>query len=253
MQTIGQYKILGQLGRGGFGRTYLAEHSHLGSRVVIKRSLFKEPELRALLLEEARLLYEVRHWALPHVKDVIVLEDGDVLVVMSYIPGQDLMRWTEEHGRADPETCAWIAQRVLSGLHYLHFHGIVHCDVKPANIVVDWEEHSAVLVDFGLARRPDAEPEPLGLTPAFGAPEQHAGMPAIPEMDVYGLGMTLLHLLGGDLGTRKVPPEVPAELRDFVSKMVLVDPRRRPRDCDALNLELSEIRRRAFGRASTRA
>jgi serine/threonine-protein kinase len=142
---------------------------------------------------------------------------------------------------------------VLAALHYLHFMGIVHRDVKPANLIVDWESHNAVLVDFGLAReRPTGEPETAGYTPIFGAPEQLAGRPAIPESDIFGLGMTMIFMLGGDLALRRLPAEVPRELRELILSLVRIDPRERPSSCNELNRELSRVRQRVFGRVHTR-
>jgi serine/threonine-protein kinase len=205
------------------------------------------------LLAEARLLYEVRHWALPTVKDVVAVDNREIFMVMSYIEGSELMQHVQENGPMDPETSCWIAQRVLAALHYLHFIGVVHRDVKPANIIVDWETHNAVLVDFGLAKtRPTRKSEATGYTPFFGAPEQLAAKPAIPQSDIYGLGMTMIYMLGGDLYSKSLPVGVPRELKEMVLSLVRVDPLRRPECCNSLNRELGLLRQRVFGRAHTR-
>ena len=216
-RRFGPYRIIKKLGEGGFGRTYLVEHTLLGCPAVIKQSFFRDDDARETLKAEARLLYRIHHWALPTVKDVLLTEGGDYLVVMSFIEGDELMQYVPRHGALDAETTCWIAQRVLAALHYLHYLGIVHRDVKPANIIVDWRTHGAVLVDFGLAEKwPSGHSETRGYTPCFGAPEQISGMPAVPESDIFGLGMTMIYLLGGDLPTKQLPQAVPTQLKSFV-------------------------------------
>jgi eukaryotic-like serine/threonine-protein kinase len=249
--VIGNYRLLRTLGEGGFGRTYLAEHTILKKKVVIKQSLFKSAEAQRILLDEAGLLWDVNHWALPTVKDVLLTPEGDLLMVMTCVEGVELYSHVRQNGPLDIETVCWITQRVLSGLYYLHYAGIVHRDVKPANIIVNFKTHIATLVDFGLSKlRPDGTPDPSGYTPYFGSPEQVEGRPAIPESDIYSLGMTMLYVLGGDVTTQTLP-DLPAPLRDYVSAMIQSRPLERPHDCRALNERLSEIRVELFGRQHT--
>lgn len=250
-EMIGNYRLLRVLGEGGFGRTYLAEHAVLGKKAVIKQSLFRGEAAQAILLGEAALLWDVNHWALPTVKDALVNEEGDLLMVMSYVEGRELLAQVREYGPLDVETVCWIAQRVLSALYYLHYRGIVHRDVKPGNIIVDLDQHMATLVDFGLSKlKPDGAPDPSGYTPYFGAPEQVRGQPAIPESDIYSLGMTLIHVLGGDITTPTIP-DVPEPLRVYIASLIEENPLQRPRDCRRLNERLGEIREELFGRRHT--
>ncbi len=248
---IGNYRLLRALGEGGFGRTYLAEHALLNKKVVIKQSLFRGPEAQRILLDEARLLWDVNHWALPTVKDVLLTPEGDLLMVMNCVEGEELFSYVRQNGPLDVETVCWITQRILSGLYYLHYAGIVHRDVKPANIIVNFKTHIATLVDFGLSKlKPDGTPDPSGYTPYFGAPEQIEGRPAIPESDIYSLGMTMLYILGGDLASRQLP-DLPAPLHDLITAMIQSAPMDRPHDCRTLNDRLGEIRGELFGRRHT--
>jgi eukaryotic-like serine/threonine-protein kinase len=246
---IGQYKVIKVLGEGGFGKTYLGVHELLGKMVALKQSHFSSAEAQQLLLEESKLLWDVNHWALPTVKDVLI-HDHSLVMVMSYIEGEELLEHVQSHGSVEPETACWIAQRVLSGLYYLHFRGIVHRDVKPPNILVNFDTHIATLVDFGLSKlKPDGSPDPSGYTPGFAAPEQVAGKAPLPESDLYGLGMTLLYILGGDMATRSLPSLVPPPLVDFIHELVRQDPMARPRDAKALNARLTQLRQDLFGRS----
>ena len=246
---IEKYKILKIIGEGGFGRTYLAEHEILKKKVVIKQSNFKSPVAQQIILNEAGLLWDVNHWALPTVKDVLIGEDQEVLMVMSFIEGDELFDYVKTNGPVDAETACWITQRILSGLYYLHFAGIVHRDVKPANIIVNFTTHIATLVDFGLSKlKPDGTPDPSGYTPFFGAPEQIAGKAPLPESDIYSLGMTMLYILGGDIRSKSLPDPVPGLLKDFIYAMIREDPMKRPKSCKELNEELGEMRKRLFKR-----
>jgi eukaryotic-like serine/threonine-protein kinase len=245
---IGQYKILKLLGEGGFGKTYLGKHTLLGKSVALKQSHFSTTEAQRILLDEASLLWDINHWALPTVKDALI-HDGSLIMVMSFVEGEDLLKHVQAKGALDAETTCWIAQRVLSALYYLHFRGIVHRDVKPPNIIVDFDAHLATLVDFGLSKlRPDGSPDPSGYTPDFGAPEQVAGKAPLPESDIYSLGMTMLFVMGGDLRTKAMPDSVPVPLQEFIQDMVRQDPLARPQDANRLNARLSDLRQQLFGR-----
>lgn len=249
---IGQYKVLELLGEGGFGKTYLGKHALLGKSVAIKQSHFSSAEAQQVLLDEAALLWDVNHWALPTVKDVLI-HQGSLVMVMTMVEGEDLLKHVQANGPLDGETTCWIAQRVLSALYYLHFRGIVHRDVKPPNIIVDFDSHIATLVDFGLSKlKPDGSPDPSGYTPGFGAPEQVDGKAPLPESDIYSLGMTMLFVLGGDVQTKAMPDSVPLPLQEFIQDMVRQDPLSRPQNAKKLNARLGDLRQQLFGRTHIR-
>lgn len=247
---IGNYTIIKVIGQGGFGKTYLAEHTLLHKQVVIKQANFQSQIAQQMLLDEAGLLWDVNHWALPTVKDVLLTADGDVLLVMSFIAGEELFAHVKTAGPVEPETACWITQRIFSALYYLHFRGIVHRDVKPANIIVNFDTHIATLVDFGLSKlQPDGRPDASGYTPYFGSPEQVAGKAPLPESDIYSLGMTMLYMLGGDIRSKVVPDTVPDALQAFIYALLREDPRQRPRNCQELNEQLGALRKTLFSRA----
>jgi len=249
---VGNYKILKVIGEGGFGRTYLAEHSIIKKKVVIKQSHFKGKAAQEIVLNEATILWDINHWALPTVKDVILNEDGDILLVMSFMEGQELFDYVKNNGPLDTESVCWISQRIFSALYYLHFRGIVHRDIKPANIIVNFDSHIAGLVDFGLSKlKPDGSPDHSGYTPYFGAPEQIEGKAPVPESDIYSLGMTMIYISGGDIQTKTLPPDIPGLLKDFIYSMVREHPLKRPNNSKELNKELGMIREKLFRRKHT--
>jgi serine/threonine protein kinase len=247
-KIIGSYRFLKVIGEGGFGRTYLAEHTLLKEKAVIKQALFKSKLTDEILLKEASLLWNINHWGLPTVKDVFIY-DGDLFMVMNFIEGIELMTHIKDKGPLAEETVCWIMQRLLSSLYYLHYRGVIHRDVKPANVITNFNNHIATLVDFGLSKlHPDGTPDPSGYTPIFGAPEQIEGKSPRPESDIYGLGMTALYLLGGNIYNKTFSKKTSKELTNYLSPMLYIDIHQRPHNCEQLNIELNKIRKGLFGR-----
>ena len=255
MTVIGNYKILKELGEGGCATTYLAEHIVLGEKACVKKNLKLSEKEEQALLQEARLLWHVHHHSLPTLRDVVRFDDdGSYLLIMTYIEGKDLYKLIKEDhpDGLDPEHVCWIMQRLLNALHYLHFYGIIHGDVKPQNIIVKPKEHNAVLVDFGLSTvRPKRISETPGYTPAFAAPEQVAGKPPIPETDLFGLGASMIFSLGGNFIGKTHPYSVPKPLQEFLNQCVRHDPKKRPKNASDLIAPLSDLREKLFGRRSS--
>jgi serine/threonine protein kinase len=248
---IGNYDIVKQIGEGGFARTYLAKHALLKTPACVKQNLELTKDDEKLLLAEAKLLWNVHHHSLPTLKDYVKCPDGSYAMVMSFIKGMELFKLREKvYPRGlDPEHVCWIMQRVLNALHYLHFFGIIHGDVKPHNIIIQPEEHNAVLVDYGLSTiKPNRISRCVGYTPVYSAPEQVAGTPPIPETDFYCVGLTAMFILGGDPQAKTMPKSVPKPLRDLVESLCLYSPTKRPKDARQIVSKLSEVRQTVFGR-----
>lgn len=249
MKIIGNYRIIKQIAEGGFGRTYLAEQILLGTKVCIKHALNVSPEDQTILLEEAKSIWDLRHYGIPNMRDVIKLDDGTLALVMSYIPGPTLAEYVKKFGKLEPHHVAWISERCINILKYLHFHGVVHGDIKPANIIVDGDRHSAVLVDYGLSEvRPSKTSVSKGYTAAYASPEQIDGKPIMPESDFYSLGMTMINALGGDIEKRMVPSDTPAAMCKFIKDLLAPDVLYRPnwRKMD-LQKVFQEVREKSFG------
>ena len=251
---IGNYEVIRQIGEGGFARTYEARHILLGEMACLKQNIELNEDDKKILRNEAKLLWKIHHHSLPALRDYIELDDGSCVLVMTYINGKDLYKIVaEDYPDGLPcEHVCWIAQRLLNALHYLHFYGIIHGDVKPQNILILPKDHNAVLVDYGLSTiKPKNRTKSVGCTEAFAAPEQIAGKPPIPETDIYGLGLTMMFALGGNVKSGIYPSSVPKDLQEYFNQMVVRDPRKRPQSAEELIKPLSELREKIFGRKSS--
>ena len=248
---IGSYDVVRRISEGSFGRTFLARHATLGEPACLKQEKTGDPLYRKLFEAEARLLWDARHVSLPTLKDYIDLPAHGQVMAMSFIEGTDLHGLMETRGAVDDEHICWILQRVLDALSYLHWRKVIHCDIKPQNIILDIPSHNAVLVDFGLYTADTAAP-PKGGTRFYLPPEFLLGLPPTPAADLYSLGMTAVFLAGGDVRTGTLPKDMHPELAAFIGTMIRRDPDARPQDADSLNRSLATLRKRAFGRTSTR-
>src|SRR4051812_35327732 len=113
-KKVGNFHIVRQIAEGGFGVTYYGEHVLTKAPVCIKHALNISPEDEKLLLEEAKIIWDLRHHGIPAVRDVLRLGDGSVCLVMSYIPGPTLEQLVEYNTRIAPESVAWITERSLN-------------------------------------------------------------------------------------------------------------------------------------------
>jgi predicted Ser/Thr protein kinase len=199
---IGKYPVVATLGSGSQGMVYRAVHPALGQDVVIKlaRSPMRwDPAGRDGLAAEGRLLAGLDHPGLVRVVDLDFHEDRPFLV-MEYVAGRTLGQYAEQH-RITPRRAAAIVACAARAAAAAHRRGVVHQDIKPANILIDGAERPR-LIDFGMARLRDAwgeGPHGFGGTPCYIAPEQarsEIGRVG-PRSDVFALGAVLYELLVG--------------------------------------------------------
>src|SRR5262249_54937191 len=205
--SIGRYRILRQLGRGGMGTVYAAEDPQLRRLVALKVPHFSGPPdkvaaSRARFLREARAAARVEHANVCSIYDVGEHEEQP-FVVMAFVEGESLADRLMRQTRFDDsrEVVELVAQ-IAEALAAVHAHGITHRDLKPANILIRKRDGQAVLTDFGLAQV-ELDGEQLtneGVmvgTPAYMAPEQaHAGLGTVgPRSDLFSLGIVLFQML----------------------------------------------------------
>lgn len=247
--TIGNYKVLESIAEGGFGSTYKGEHLITKDPVCIKHCSMVSSAHDAVLIQETKSIWDLRHYALPVMRDLQRLDDGSLALVMSYIPGPTLEQVVEKVGKMDPETVAWISDRILNALMYLHHHGVIHGDIKPQNVIIQPTTHSVVLVDFGLALvKPGSSTKSMGYTPVFASPEQIKGKVLLPASDYYSAGMLMVYALNGGkrMDKKQVPASVPDPMVDFIAKTTKEDILLRPQQ-DLFD-EFVKVRQDSFGR-----
>ena len=227
MLRAGAYRIVRYLSKGGFGITYLAEHTLLEKRVAIKELYISEwcnrdargaisvgvtankvkyDKLHRKFISEAKAQCHLDHPGVVRVSDVFE-ENGTAYYVMDYIDGQSLAKLLEQRrgGMSESEALGYIRQ-VADALAYVHSTGRLHLDIKPANIMID-RTGRAILIDFGVSKQYDPDglndSTLIGHTPGFSSPEQAAGDMRYfsPASDIYSLGATLYNLLT----SRRIP------------------------------------------------
>jgi serine/threonine-protein kinase len=210
-RRLGKFRLLEQLGQGGCGTVWRAVDTELDRIVAVKipaAALLTSPLVWSRFRREARAAARLSH------PNVVMLFDidqvGDTpLLVMEYVEGTDLARLVEQSGSLPvAQACDYIRQAAL-GLQHAHECGLVHRDVKPANLLLTTRGSVVKVLDLGLARLPrrsegaDSSPTQPGCvmgTPDFIAPEQaRDSRSADARADVYGLGCTLYYLLAGQV------------------------------------------------------
>ncbi len=201
----GKYEILKEIGHGGMSVVYLAMDRHLNKQWAVKeirkQGRNKKDEIVVnSLIAEANLMKKLDHPALPRIVDII--EHGDkIYIIMDYIEGESLDNILKQEGPQDEKKVISWARQLCDALAYLHGQKppIIYRDMKPANIMLK-PEGTIKIIDFGIAREYKegvlSDTTVLG-TNGYAAPEQYGSRQTDPRTDIYGLGMTMHHLLTG--------------------------------------------------------
>jgi formylglycine-generating enzyme required for sulfatase activity/predicted Ser/Thr protein kinase len=193
-ETIKQrYRIVKQLGQGGFGAVYRAEDLSLKTFCALKENLDYWEEAQRQFEREARMLANLRHPNLPRVTDYFTIPAQGQYLVMDFIEGYDLQTILDRIGQplVEKQVIAWMDQ-ICDALAYLHSQTppIVHRDIKPANIKIT-PTGQAVLVDFGIAKTYDPNVRTTigarAVTPGYSPVEQYGQEKTDPRADVYAL------------------------------------------------------------------
>lgn len=237
-----------ELGRGGMAVVFLAFDAALQRRVAVKMLLpeaIVDVSVVERFLREGRTVASLDH---PHVVRVMSVRShqGTSAIVMQYVDGPSLDVVLQQRGRLPIEEAGRILSQVAAGLQHAHDRGVIHRDVKPANVLID-RDGRAIVTDFGIARRDDGStPTKTGFvlgTVDYMSPEQRAGERVSPATDQYALGVMAFELLTGrlpfvgDLGAttfghmtqpppplQSIRPELPDVMEALVQRMLAKAP-----------------------------
>jgi serine/threonine protein kinase len=198
---VGDYVVGRPIGdRGGMSTVFLAYERTLDRAVALKRLDLDASD--EALLQEARLTCSLAHPNVVAVHDYLVA-DGAAYMAMEYLRRGSLRRHV---GRVAMAQWSGVLEALLTGLQHAHERGIVHCDIKPENLLID-NAGAVKIADFGIARSHDAAGRRPSGTPLYMAPEQALGQPCTPQTDIYAAGLVAYELL---LGRPPFPASGPA-------------------------------------------
>jgi eukaryotic-like serine/threonine-protein kinase len=255
-----RYRIVKQLGQGGFGAVYRAWDLNLKRPCAVKENLDTSPEAQRQFEREATILANLSHPNLPRVTDHFIIEDKGQYLVMDFVDGEDLGSRIQRLGHLPlNQSIEWISQ-VADALSYLHTRQppVVHRDIKPANIRITPEE-KVILVDFGLVKIFDPKLQTTmgarAVTPGYAPPEQYGKGQTDTRTDIYALGATLYKILTGQdplesvqriAGSRMLPahqinPNIPYHISSVIERAMSLDPEQRYQDSQQFKTDLNAI------------
>ena len=276
----GRYRLIKRIGSGGMSIVYQAQDMSLGRLVAIKmlhESLTGDEGFLRRFQREAHAAANLSHPNIVTVHDIG--QDGyKHYIVMEYVDGRTLkqiIRDYKKQGQTMPISRALqLVVQICSGIGYAHRSNLVHCDVKPQNILVTRDDRVKV-ADFGIAQALSEathhdQPSRVWGTPQYFSPEQAQGHPTTPASDVYAIGVVLYEMLTGELPFQAdshtalalkhiqehpplasdLNPAVPPQLDQIINKVLAKEPAGRYRTAGQLGRILSAYRERSLADTS---
>jgi serine/threonine-protein kinase len=262
-----RYRLEERLGSGGMAMVYRARDLTLERTVAIKilrRNLSENSEFRSRFHQEAKAAANLSHPNIVTVHDFGFFA-SQLYIVMEYVPGSDLKTLMQQKRPFALNEAIDLIAQACAGLGYAHRAGLVHCDVKPQNMLVTPDRRLKV-VDFGISRllasiSPDERSEVVWGSPQYFSPEQAAGSAPSPASDVYSLGVILYEMLAGRLpfvaaspqelarlhrealppSPRRYNPAIPIPLEQIMLKVLAKEPSSRYRTADQLGRVLTNF------------
>jgi predicted Ser/Thr protein kinase len=196
--TIGRYELRERIAHGGMGVLYLAYDPVTEREVALKVLRVDSADLRDRFLREARLAARLQHPNIVTIYDVGAHEDQP-FIAMEFIAGETLGQLVHRQAPLALSRRIALMEQVCVGLAYAHRHGIVHRDVKPANLMISRDSGVLKVLDFGVAGRVDADPGAQGQmlmgTPNYMSPEQVVGQASDHRSDIFAVGLVLYELI----------------------------------------------------------
>lgn len=274
----GKFRIIGVLGQGGFGITYLAEHTLLLKKVAIKEFFPKQlcdrdettchitigtssnveliSKLKSRFIKEARNIARLNHPGIVHIEDVFE-ENNSAYYVMDYIEGESLQQIVKSRGALSEDKALGYIRKVGEALEYIHSKHMTHYDVKPANIMLRSGDNEPILIDFGLSKQytEEGDATTTGLTGMsrgyspieLSNPQRLATFSE--QSDVYSLAATLYFLLtattppdSSDLSSGyemlSLPTNIPAQISSAITFAMETN---RSHRCPNINIFLNKL------------
>jgi serine/threonine protein kinase len=267
-----RYRLDERLGSGGMAMVYRAYDLMLERTVAVKilrRDFSHSPEFREQFRQEAKAAANLSHPNIVTVHD-FGIDSNQLFIVMEYVPGTDLKSLLKQNGRFPISQAIDLMIQACAGIGYAHRAGLVHCDIKPQNLLVTPDMRLKVL-DFGIARAlsaiaPDEQSEVVWGSPQYFSPEQASGNAPSPASDVYSLGVVLFEMLTGrplfsgntpeelvqqhldalPPSPRKFNPAIPAALEQIILKVLSKEPSARYRTADQLGSVLLNLKQQTI-------
>jgi eukaryotic-like serine/threonine-protein kinase len=255
-----RYQLLEPIGKGGLAIVYRAQDLMLERLVAVKllrEDYSREPAFQERFRREAKAAANLSHPNIVTMHD-FGLDNGQLFLVMEYVPGKDLKNLIKQRVRFSPEDALPLLIQACAGIGYAHRAGLVHCDVKPQNMLVTPDMRLKV-ADFGIARAlatiiPEEQIDVVWGSPQYFAPEQATGGAPSPASDVYSLGIIMYEMLTGSLPFQsttdsdlarqhveveppllsEILPEVSPTLEQILKKVLSKEPSQRYRTADQL-------------------
>ncbi|NWG33922.1 MAG: serine/threonine protein kinase [Chloroflexi bacterium] len=255
-----RYQLLERIGTGGMADVFRARDLMLERTVAIKilhEHYSNEHGFQERFKQEARAAANLSHPNIVTVHD-FGFDNDQLYIVMEHIPGKDLKTVLRQRGRYAVDEAIPLIVQACAGIGYAHRAGLVHCDVKPHNMIVTPDGRLKV-TDFGIARAlstimPDERADVVWGSPQYFSPEQAAGEAPSPASDVYSLGIVLYEMITGALPfnaptsqelarlhlehypipPREYIPDIPPALEEIILKVLSKEPSARYRTADQL-------------------
>jgi serine/threonine-protein kinase len=252
VKTIFHYKILEKLASGGMGEVYLAKDTKLKRKVALKflpKEFSRDSEVKKRFIEEAQLSSHLDQNNICTIYDIKETDDGQLFIVMNYLKGDTLQTVIKDKDLSVKEALKYITQ-IAKGLDKAHSKGIIHCGIKPTNIIIT-EDGIAKIVDFGIAKIANEEKliskDITSGTIAYMSPEQIGNANIDTRSDIWSLGVVFYEMLTKQRPFQdnyneallysitnedpqsfaKINADIPATLEKMVLKMLNKNPEKR--------------------------
>ncbi len=273
--ALGGYKVQALIGRGAMGTVYLARDTALNRPVALKvllGSLARNPSMVRSFYREAQAAAPLRHPCVVRIYSAGV-EAGTPYIAMEYVAGEPLDRFLRRKGTVNWQTALYVGAQLARALECAHGAGVIHRDVKPANILLD-RQGRVRLTDFGIARVATLDTQANGTngvigTPTYMSPEQCEGADLRPATDLYSLGVVLFQMMAGHAPFRaesshalvkqiltddaprlnKLLPEIPDDVARLVAHLLQKEPDARPRSATDVVKTIERLRAEDGGKS----